>query len=126
MSQAAAVLSVDRSGTPSDRFLVRIEARPAGRLRLFCFPWSGANASVYRDWAQSLPDEIETVAVQLPGRSSRRDEAPVDRLAPLAVQIARAIGDELGERPGRFALFGHSLGALLAYEVARRLVAAGR
>jgi surfactin synthase thioesterase subunit len=126
MSQPVALLPADPTGTAPDRYLVRIEARPAARLRLFCIPWSGANASVYREWATGLPGEIETVAVQLPGRSTRRDETPVDRLAPLARQVTRAIDAELRDRPGRFVLFGHSLGALLAYEVARRLVAAGR
>jgi surfactin synthase thioesterase subunit len=126
MSQPAVVLSVDPIATPSDRWLVRLNPRPDAPLRLFCFPWSGANASVYREWASGLPDEIETVAVQLPGRSCRRDEAPLDQLGPLARQIVKALDVELRERPGRFALFGHSLGAMLAYEVARRLVAAGR
>ncbi len=126
MSQPSAVLAFDPLGTPSDRYLVRLAARPAAPLRLFCFPWSGANASVYREWATALPEEIETVAVQLPGRSGRLDEAPLDRLAPLARQVVQAIEAELRERPCRFAVFGHSLGAMLAYEVARRLVAAGR
>jgi surfactin synthase thioesterase subunit len=121
-----AVPSFDPFVAPADRYLVRLEARPSASLRLFCFPWSGATASVYRELASTLPDEIETVAVQLPGRSSRRDEAPLDELAPLARQAVKAIDTELHERPGRFALFGHSLGALLAYEVARLLVAAGQ
>jgi surfactin synthase thioesterase subunit len=126
MSQPAAVLSFASPVTAPDRYLVRFEARPGAPLRLFCFPWSGAGASVYRDLALSMPDEIETVAVQLPGRGSRRDEAAFDRLAPLARQVARALDVELGDRPARFALFGHSFGALLAYEVARRLQASGR
>jgi surfactin synthase thioesterase subunit len=126
MSQPATILRPDPVDTPAGRYLVRLEARPEASLRLFCFPWSGATASVYREWATSLPEEIETIAVQLPGRSCRLAEAPLDRLAPLARQIVQAIDLELRERPGRFALFGHSLGAMLAYEVARRLVAAKR
>jgi surfactin synthase thioesterase subunit len=126
MSQPAAVLSFDPPGPASDRFLVRFETRPAASLRLFCFPWSGASASSFRELALGMPDEIEAMALQLPGRGSRRDEAAVDRLAPLARQIVRALDVELGDRPGPFALFGHSFGALLAYEVARRLEASGR
>ncbi|HEY3002923.1 MAG TPA: alpha/beta fold hydrolase [Kribbellaceae bacterium] len=126
MRQPAAVLSVAPLVTPPDRNLVRFEARPAAPLRLFCFPWSGASASVYRELARSMPDEVETVAVQLPGRGSRRDESAFDRLAPLARQVVRALDVELRDRPGRFVLFGHSFGALLAYEVARQLQASGR
>src|SRR5262249_49686975 len=103
------------------RFLVRFEPRPAASLRLFCFPWSGASASSYGALAASLPDWIEAIAVQLPGRGSRKDEPAQARLAPLAGQIVRAFDAELADRPGPFALFGHSFGALLAYEVARRL-----
>lgn len=110
----------------SDRFLVRFEERAAAPLRLFCFPWSGASASSFRKLASSLPDGIETIGLQLPGRGSRRDEPAHARLAPLAGQVVRALDAELEERPGRFALFGHSFGALLAYEVARRLEAGGR
>src|SRR5262245_43022215 len=104
-----------------DRFLVRFEPRPTASLRLFCFPWSGASASSFGGLATCLPDWIETIAVQLPGRGSRKDEPAQARLAPLAGQIVRALNAELTDRPGRFALFGHSFGALLAYEVARRL-----
>src|SRR5262249_6283540 len=126
MSQPTVVLPVDRIHAPPERWLVRMAERPTAPLRLFCFPWSGANASVYRAWGEMLPDSIETVAVQLPGRSHRRDEMSVDRLAPLARLVARAIEADLDERPARFALFGHSFGALLGYEVRRRLAADGR
>src|SRR6266540_6898354 len=101
--------------------LVRHEIRPAARLRLFCLPWSGASASVFRSWAAAMPDDIELISIQLPGRGNRRAEPASVRLAPIAGQVARAIHAELRASPGPFALFGHSLGALLAYEVSRRL-----
>jgi medium-chain acyl-[acyl-carrier-protein] hydrolase len=126
MNQLIAVRPADRADACADRWLVRMEPRPTAPLRLYCFPWSGATASVYRAWGSTLPDAIETVAVQLPGRSHRRDETSVDRLAPLAHEVAYAIEADLDERPARFALFGHSFGALLGYEVARRLASAGR
>lgn len=94
------------------------QPRPQAALRLFCLPFAGAGASVYRAWPQALPDGVELRAVQLPGRESRLREAR----ATCALQLAGAIADALEpwvERP--FALFGYSFGALLAFETAREL-----
>ena len=94
------------------------QPRPRAALRLFCLPFAGAGASVYRTWPQALPDSIEVRAVQLPGRESRMREPR----AASAAALARAIADALEpcfDRP--FALFGYSLGALLAFETAREL-----
>ncbi|MEP7340684.1 MAG: alpha/beta fold hydrolase [Acidobacteriota bacterium] len=88
------------------------------RLRLFCFPYAGAGASVFRAWAKDLPSEIEVVPVQLPGRESRVREAPFTQLAPLLATLAGNLAAQM-EPP--FAFFGHSMGALLCYELARRL-----
>jgi surfactin synthase thioesterase subunit len=120
------VTSLNAVRTADRGTLVRYDHRPHARLRLFCFPWSGASASAFRPWASAMPDEIELVGIQLPGRGGRRDEAPSARLAPLARQVTRALATELDESPGPFAVFGHSLGALLAHEVARRLEGRGR
>jgi len=119
----APVISLDASRAAADACLVRYQPRPAARLRLYCFPWSGAGASAYRSWAPAMPADVELIAVQLPGRGGRRAEPASDRLAPVARQVARAIHAELCTSPGPFAIFGHSLGALLAYEVAQRLAA---
>jgi surfactin synthase thioesterase subunit len=92
------------------------------RLPLFCFPYGGAGASFYRDWSQGLPDWIEVRPMQLPGRESRFREAPYTRLEPLVAEMTGKIESE----PAPFALFGHSLGALVAFEVARELRRRGR
>lgn len=105
---------------------VRFGARPAAQLRLFCFVWSGGSASAFRSWAEALPTDIEAVGIELPGHGNRRDEPACDRLQPTARQIVEAVCEELNDRPGRFALFGHSYGSLLSYEVARLLEAEGR
>src|SRR4051812_31478918 len=63
---------------------------PAARLRLFCFPYAGGGAQVFRNWANHLPADVEVCLAQLPGRGSRMREAPHTRLLPLVETIARA------------------------------------
>jgi surfactin synthase thioesterase subunit/acyl-CoA synthetase (AMP-forming)/AMP-acid ligase II len=94
-------------------------ARPAAALRLYCFPFAGGDAAYYRPWAEQLPETVEVRAVQLPGRLSRREEPPLDSFHDLIDALAMALGPELGERPSAF--FGHSFGALLAFEAAREI-----
>ncbi|MFC9435386.1 acyltransferase domain-containing protein [Nocardia sp. NPDC057030] len=98
-------------------FLARPPRRSA-RVRLFCLPHSGGGASVFRGWAEELPGWVDVLPVLLPGREERADEPPLTELDDLADAIADAIGPHL-DVP--FALFGHSLGGLLAYQVTLRL-----
>jgi medium-chain acyl-[acyl-carrier-protein] hydrolase len=91
---------------------------PSARLRLFCFPYAGGGASVFYSWAEGLPSEVELCPIQLPGRESRLSEPPFIRLPPLVQTLALAIGPHL-DKP--FAFFGHSMGATIAFELARRL-----
>jgi medium-chain acyl-[acyl-carrier-protein] hydrolase len=107
------------AGSPEGRWIKVLESRPGARLRLFCFPYAGGGASVYRGWPSGLPGGVEVVGVQAPGRESRWREEPFRRLAPMADEAARALAPQL-DRP--FAFFGHSLGAALAFEVTRRLL----
>ncbi len=97
---------------------IRRVVRSAPALRLVCFPYAGAGASVFRTWSALLPDTIEVVAVQLPGREDRsREPAPAD-LRALVRSCAVALRPYLSMP---FAFYGHCAGALLAYEVARVL-----
>ncbi|HYG63849.1 MAG TPA: alpha/beta fold hydrolase [Thermoanaerobaculia bacterium] len=90
-------------------------------VRLFCFPYGGSGAMGYRRWAKSLPPGIELVPVQIPGRESRFSEKPYEHAEPLA----RDLADRLDTgRP--YAFFGHSFGALAAFELARELRRRGR
>ncbi|MDB5098780.1 MAG: lgrE5 [Cyanobacteria bacterium RYN_339] len=102
--------------------LVPFPARP-GLPRLYCVPHAGGGASIYRPWADGLVAACAVVGVQPPGREQRLREEPPGAIGVLADEVAAAI--DLAD-DGPFALFGHSLGALIAYEVARRLEALGR
>jgi len=87
-------------------------------VRLFCFPCAGASAATYASWAAVMPPEFEAFVLELPGRGGRFREPPVRDLVWLIREIAGAVRG-LMDRPSVF--FGHSLGALLSYELAREL-----
>jgi medium-chain acyl-[acyl-carrier-protein] hydrolase len=99
--------------------------RPAvtPRVRLFCFPYAGASASIFRPWQGEIHPDIQVCGVQLPGRGGRFAEAPFSRLS----QIVDALAENLrGALNLPFAFFGHCMGALIAFELARRLRREGR
>ncbi len=108
------------SSTGVSPWLKIFRPRPGATLRLFCFPYAGGGASVYRLWPDDLPDWVEVCAVQLPGRESRWREEPFLLMEPLADAATAALVPRL-DRP--FAFFGHSMGGALAFEVTRRLAA---
>lgn len=87
-------------------------------MRLFCFPHAGAGASSFRDWPRHLPEHVAVCPVQLPGRETRFREAPFTSVEPLVSELVYALNPYL-DRP--FALYGHSVGALVAFEFARAL-----
>jgi medium-chain acyl-[acyl-carrier-protein] hydrolase len=88
------------------------------RLRLFCFPYAGGGAHIFRNWADALPDTIELCAIQLPGRGARLHEAPFRRLQPMVRELASVLSPYLDMD---FAFFGHSMGARISFELARYL-----
>ncbi len=90
----------------------------AAPIRLFCFAYSGAGASIFRTWAAQLAPHIEVLAVQLPGRETRRKESLLSNLPALIQTLTPALLPYL-DRP--FMFFGHSVGALISFEVARQL-----
>jgi len=87
-----------------------------GHLRLLCFPPVGGSSSFFRAWLDVQSDGIEICPVQLPGREERLEERPFGRLRPLIQALVPAIPQD---KP--FAFFGHSMGALIAFELAREL-----
>lgn len=104
------------------RWLPSRRPNPAPRLRLFCFPYAGGSVTVFNTWAAALPPAIELCAVQYPGRGGRMAETPHRAIAPIAHELLPAIRPLL-DRP--FAFFGHSMGALVAFELARLVRAEG-
>ncbi|HEY6795494.1 MAG TPA: alpha/beta fold hydrolase [Kineosporiaceae bacterium] len=92
-------------------------------LRLICFPYAGGTSSVYHGWAEHLGDGVQVVPVALPGRGRRQREAPYTEVGRLAADITDAVVEHGLTRS--YALFGHSMGALVAYEVACALRARG-
>ena len=91
---------------------------PQARLRLFCFPYAGTGAAIYRNWSDGLPQDIEVCPIQLPGRGTRMMETPFTELSALVEALATGLAPLL-DKP--FAFFGHSLGALVAFELAQLL-----
>jgi medium-chain acyl-[acyl-carrier-protein] hydrolase len=92
------------------------------KYSLYCFPFAGGAATYYAEWADRFRGPIELVPVQLPGRGPRMAEPLATRIEDLAHDIAMAIAEE-DTVP---LLFGHSMGAIIAFEVARRLQSLGR
>jgi surfactin synthase thioesterase subunit len=96
---------------------MRFGPKQAKRMRLFCFPYAGGSAGLFESWADAFED-AEVLAVQLPGRSNRIDETPLESVAEIVSSLLGAL-DDLLDRP--FVFFGHSNGALLCFELAREL-----
>jgi medium-chain acyl-[acyl-carrier-protein] hydrolase len=96
---------------------------PAARCRLFCLPYAGGNARVYRNWHDWMAPNVEVVAMELPGRGIHMGNPPIEDMGLLVSRLAAAIAP-LSDLP--FALFGHSLGGLVAFELSRALHREGR
>jgi len=98
-------------------WVLRLRRQAPPRVRLFCFPYAGGSAAVYRGWLDALPAHVEVCAVRLPGREARLSEAPFTRGEDLVPAVAAALLPLL-DMP--YALFGHSMGAVAAFELARQ------
>lgn len=107
-----------RSALSTDRWVNCPAPNPGAALRLFCFPYAGGASSIYRSWAEHLPLTVEVCAILLPGREARLQELPYTRLPPLIESLAEALLPRL-DKP--FAFFGHSMGALISFELIREL-----
>lgn len=99
-------------------WLIRFRPRPGAARRLVCFGPAGGGPSFYRKWPDLLPTDVELLAVQLPGREARLAEPATHGIERSADSVARVLA-EAGPAPT--ILFGHSMGALIAYETAHRL-----
>lgn len=102
--------------------LVRLGVRAAPARRLFCMPYAGGGVAAYRLWHKSLPEDIEIFGALLPGRESRFGEPPLSSITEMVDAVLPAIRN-LADVP--YALFGHSMGALTAFELTLALEASG-
>ncbi|MBL8100974.1 MAG: thioesterase [Anaerolineales bacterium] len=106
------------SSLNSNQWFVCPQPNPKAETRLFFFPYAGGGPAVFNKWAVDLPANIEARIAHYPGRGSRYNEPPIKELAVLVEKIFQTI-QPLLDKP--FAFFGHSLGGLVAFELARTL-----
>jgi medium-chain acyl-[acyl-carrier-protein] hydrolase len=99
-------------------WIINPKPNPQARFRLFCFPYAGGGASVFRAWPDYLPPELEVCAIQLPGRENRLQERPLSQFPKVVCTLAEVL---LPYLKGPFAFFGHSMGAFISFELARHL-----
>lgn len=97
-------------------WIVRFGATSDPALRLFCFPYAGSGAHVYRSWASALPPSVELCAIQLPGRGRRLQESLYTSMTSLVDTVTRVLAPDL-DRPS--VVFGHSLGGLTGFAFVR-------
>ena len=111
---------MEQNEKSTNKWIIRPQVREDAILQLVCLPQAGGNAWTYRQWAERLPSEIELLAIQYPGHGDRLGEEPRREFGRLLSGVTRYLAPEL-DRP--YALFGHSMGALLAFETGRALQA---
>lgn len=100
------------------RWLTNFKERPDARSTLFCFPYAGGNAATFRPWQEALPAFVQLAAVQPPGRGERLSEPPFKRLPDMVQELGPALLPFFNKP---FAFFGHSMGALILFELTRWL-----
>lgn len=110
------------ANSDEDSWFRRFHTSPEAKARLVCLPHAGGSAPFYFPVSRALTPDIEVLAVQYPGRQDRRHEPFLTTVDALADRIADLLR---GRDDLPLALFGHSMGAMIAFEVARRLEAAG-
>lgn len=111
-----------RNTSESSLWIQYWKQKPGARLRLFSFPYAGGSASIFHNWSERFPPEIEVCPVQLPGRENRLREPAFSRIQPLVDSLTSALLPYL-DMP--YAFFGHSMGSLISFEFARHLRRAG-
>jgi medium-chain acyl-[acyl-carrier-protein] hydrolase len=108
-----------KSHSTTHTWIMRSTPKPDAALRLFCLPYAGGGSVIFHRWGGELPADIEVCAIKLPGRETRLSEPPFTRVAPLVRALVEGLTPDL-DRP--FALFGHSLGGLVSFELAQELL----
>lgn len=104
-----------------EQWTVVFQPQEKPRFRLFCFPYAGAGAAVYRTWGTALP-QVEVCAIRLPGRETRLREQPYTNLNELSATLVDVL---LPKMDVPFAFWGHSMGSMVGFETARQLRSRG-
>lgn len=101
-----------------DSWIFCPKPNPCDSLRLICLPYAGGGAAIFRSWPDNIPAEIEVVAIRLPGRENRLGEQPFTQIVPLVEALGNILfSSSFLNAP--FAIFGHSMGSLVGFELAR-------
>src|ERR1044072_6545615 len=106
------------TGLTSTPWLAVVKPKRRASIRLFCFPYAGGAATIFRVWQSGLPAQVEVCPVQLPGRGRRLKEPAYTNVHTLVQEVAQGLFPFLGKP---FAFFGHSMGASISFELARYL-----
>jgi medium-chain acyl-[acyl-carrier-protein] hydrolase len=115
--------STGASVNTGSRWMWKPRLSPSPRLRLFCLPYAGGSAAIYRDWLAKMPLDVDVCPIQLPGRAERMAEVPICEPTRLLDALHTALQPWL-DRP--FVLLGYSMGALIAQGWAHRMTPAQR
>jgi len=110
----------------SKHLLVPISGTNNSQFDIICFPHAGGSASTFRGWAEFIPPDISCVAVQLPGREARFTEKPLTDLDEAIKMIGEALAVRNSSNARQMVFYGHSFGALLAFETTRWLMEQGQ
>lgn len=115
-------LEMEQVTDGSAEFLNVVKSSLESSYRIICFPHGGGSVQSFRTWSDFLPDDVELICLDLPGRGKRAAEAAIRSMDVLVTMVTKALR-RYSDRP--FVFFGHSVGALVAYEIARSLEKAG-
>lgn len=107
----------------SNPWLLRFKPNSSAKKKVFCFHHAGGGATFYKSWVQHFSSEYELIAIQLPGRLSRFDEAPLNSIDSIVASVDIGINKEV-DRP--FVVIGNSFGAVVAFEWIRLLRKSGK
>lgn len=116
----AGVAALVKAQREAARWFVALTDRPEPPLRLLCFPFAGGGPSAFASWADVVPSNVELSCLLAPGRAERLSEPPIAHVTELVEAIGCALLPSLHLRPP-YAFFGHCLGAIVAFELARWL-----
>jgi surfactin synthase thioesterase subunit/aryl carrier-like protein len=108
-----------KARAPRDPWILIPRPNPSAMVRLLCFPYAGGGPAVFGHWADALPDFLEVGIIHLPGRGSRLHEQPLTDMESLVAALTPSVQSWMTDKPCAF--LGHSLGALILFEVADAL-----